>query len=363
MKFIIHDEPIYTMECERILTNIVNDKSIIDEVQRIVKTESNLVLAEVEALFVHAVHIENQVKKHIKFDMKGNTISGMDAAKMLFAENEHADNAFIDAFYLNDGTFKPIDKKYRGVFLAFCINMRAGLRLWDAENIKPGAVPPEIDDNTFFEFVQKSELSADDKMKALDIYFHYDDYAAYAHFLMTQTKNVLVKELKKIAKHTQDFINKTRDVWLDEDGKAFERVGLKLTDEEYHVYVSEYSVNWLSINGTSLTPPYLCVGTGVVKLLELKESAESEQDSAAQFLKAISDTTKQNILMILKNETLYGSQMAARLNCSGANISQHMSALMDLDVVTVTRKNNRVYFSLNKDAVIKHLDAAKGLFT
>lgn len=97
----------------------------------------------------------------------------------------------------------------------------------------------------------------------------------------------------------------------------------------------------------------LLLGSVYSNLEELCDNAELDDTKTTQFLNCLSDSTKQAILKLLKQEPLYWSQLAEKLSCTGANISQHMSTLSDLGVVYIKKENTRVYYHLDKDVIHK----------
>lgn len=81
-----------------------------------------------------------------------------------------------------------------------------------------------------------------------------------------------------------------------------------------------------------------------------------------EFLKVISDQSKYEILKLLKERMMYGQEIANRMKLTTPTISYHMDTLVSLGIVTVKKQDNRVYYGLNKEAIIGFLDNIKQEF-
>lgn len=65
-------------------------------------------------------------------------------------------------------------------------------------------------------------------------------------------------------------------------------------------------------------------------------------------LKLLSDASKYEIMKLIKNQSLYGSQLADKLSLSTATISHHVNGLASAGLINITKDSNRVYYQLNK---------------
>ncbi|MEG0686683.1 MAG: metalloregulator ArsR/SmtB family transcription factor [Erysipelotrichales bacterium] len=64
-------------------------------------------------------------------------------------------------------------------------------------------------------------------------------------------------------------------------------------------------------------------------------------------LKALSDKSKLEIVSILKNGPKYSQEIAAMLELTPATVSYHMSVLLECCIVSIEKKDGKVYYSLN----------------
>lgn len=81
---------------------------------------------------------------------------------------------------------------------------------------------------------------------------------------------------------------------------------------------------------------------------------KNDEEHVLTVLKAISEPTKYKIISLLNNNTYYGQELADKLGLSLATISHHMELLnVAAGVVKIEITGNKVYYSLNKEALEK----------
>lgn len=68
-----------------------------------------------------------------------------------------------------------------------------------------------------------------------------------------------------------------------------------------------------------------------------------------EIFKALADETRLNIISLLAEKTMYGNELAEKLNLSNATISHHVSKLLMNNIITAHKEDNKLYFKLNKN--------------
>jgi DNA-binding transcriptional ArsR family regulator len=63
--------------------------------------------------------------------------------------------------------------------------------------------------------------------------------------------------------------------------------------------------------------------------------------------KALSDKTRREILMMLKNGDMTAGEIARRFSTTHATISHHLKMLRDVNLVSVERQGQNIVYSLN----------------
>ena len=83
------------------------------------------------------------------------------------------------------------------------------------------------------------------------------------------------------------------------------------------------------------------------KMLHEEDNITKEQMCST--LKLLSDPSKFDILTFISHKKAYGAQIANELNLSTPTISYHMQALMNAQLVTFEKDNQRLYYHLNRE--------------
>lgn len=63
--------------------------------------------------------------------------------------------------------------------------------------------------------------------------------------------------------------------------------------------------------------------------------------------KALSDSTRREILALLKNGAMTAGEISARFEITGASISHHLSVLREAGLITDDRRGKYIYYELN----------------
>jgi ArsR family transcriptional regulator len=71
-----------------------------------------------------------------------------------------------------------------------------------------------------------------------------------------------------------------------------------------------------------------------------------------EFCKALSDDTRQKILVMLQEEEKCVGDIVGAFSMSQPSISHHLSILKQLRLVTSRKEGKQVYYSINRDNVV-----------
>ena len=110
---------------------------------------------------------------------------------------------------------------------------------------------------------------------------------------------------------------------------------------------------------TFVNPFVLTMGQGCPTFsgLYLNEEIERGQrqkkpkDVLAKMFKMLADQNKIEILMMLKEESMYNLQIANALGISAATTNHHMKTLLSRGFVTVEKREGKVYYMLEKNQI------------
>lgn len=100
------------------------------------------------------------------------------------------------------------------------------------------------------------------------------------------------------------------------------------------------------------------IGMDRLKLIEI-DRVEDSLDS----LKAITDEKRIRIIRLLNEKNYYGYEIGQKLGLSDSTISHHLSVLAKAKVVEPLRRENKVYYKVNKIMIEDILERAKLLLT
>ena len=96
--------------------------------------------------------------------------------------------------------------------------------------------------------------------------------------------------------------------------------------------------------------------------LEKNESASiSIKEEVIRQSKALADKSKLDILCSLKESSKYNLELAEALDLSPSTTSHHMSILMGSGLVTVQKKDGKVYYCLQEENIEKYIQSLKKL--
>ena len=89
---------------------------------------------------------------------------------------------------------------------------------------------------------------------------------------------------------------------------------------------------------------------------------QSAKEMLPQILKLLGDKSKFEILCLLKSHGRYNLEIADELHLTPATASHHMSMLLGNHMVTVEKKDGRVYYQLNREALQEIINCFTEIF-
>jgi len=79
----------------------------------------------------------------------------------------------------------------------------------------------------------------------------------------------------------------------------------------------------------------------------------------AEVCKVFSNSTRLEILNLLRDKEMSVTELMKKTNLSQANISQHLSIMKAKGIVTSNRKGKNIYYRLENQRIIKAFDIIK----
>ncbi|MNI29613.1 Transcriptional repressor SdpR [compost metagenome] len=93
---------------------------------------------------------------------------------------------------------------------------------------------------------------------------------------------------------------------------------------------------------------------GIYSDLLFNDSAVAERQ--AHFFKVLSDVNRIAIIRLLSERPWFGQELAEALNISPPTVSYHIGFLQQIGVVSFTRTDNRFYYELDRDKLLRPLE-------
>lgn len=210
------------------------------------------------------------------------------------------------------------------------------------------------DGQSMYDMVNGVDIEDSQKWKLISMYENaeviYDEYKKAIMLLSPYVEDLVDKNKNEI----QNYISEWKALNKDGDLKVAEFFGITLLEGDFVLYPSIVGVNqgtFFQENiflGLALTPEY-------------KSKIPMTVSRATEVAKMISDPTKNSILSLLKEKTMYGKELASALKLTGATVSYHIQELLQNSCVTMEQVEgtNRTYYSINKEAIREALNVLK----
>lgn len=230
------------------------------------------------------------------------------------------------------------------------VNLSERLKL---ENVK-GLIANEKNAANFVD--EKINLAAEQKWNLLQFYFNPKKMKLeFLEFLEWYYENIFKKNSnwinEKLTKINENYAEN-----LKRYGKKYiESILGKVIDNpldaenNYLVFSYFYEISFLnsiSENGDN----FYLIG---FRFPEVFAGSKEGLLGSLEIFKVLADETRLNIISLLADKTMYGNELAEKLNLTNATISHHMSKLLMYDIIKANKENNKLYFKLNKKSFKK----------
>jgi DNA-binding transcriptional ArsR family regulator len=220
------------------------------------------------------------------------------------------------------------------------------------------------DEKKTIEFIRGLELSSSIKWEVFDFFQEVKTSINELVKLLEDYYPLCMSVLEKNKSSIQEFNNYLIG-GVEKDGEAFIRkITRGLIDfqgiEEIYVTSTFFNSHSLGFNGNG-SKLYLVIGTTFEETAE-EIYGEEQIEINLNILKNLSDKTRFQILMLLKDNEMYGQEIAEKIGITMATVSYHMSYLLIANMVFIDKVGHKGYYKLNKEALRKNIDFLKGIF-
>lgn len=218
---------------------------------------------------------------------------------------------------------------------------------------KTGETPNANSLESWFHILQSSEYSEDTKWRLLEL-------------INNPVKKF--RELFEIYRKNRSAFEITfqeNKVYLE---KLASEAPIDISDA-LHSLVSEFHPETKKVYLTAvlpliewITPTIIFQGVLADKLELYQKNMQNAREMLPQILKLLGDKSKFEILCLLKSHGRYNLDIAEELHLTPATASHHMSMLLTNHMVTVEKKDGRVYYQLNQDTLREIMNCFTAIF-
>ena len=216
---------------------------------------------------------------------------------------------------------------------------------------------------TAIEYIKNMNIPEPEKWKLTYFFTDVNGTKERLFKLISDFYRLYFKKFEKsiAEKYTQDRVRMRKEL----DSSMFENLGTLLANEIDVIKSFDQVVIFpIHYYGVSLTS--IVVENNLLSLFgmdRLKLIQMDQVDDSLDSLKAISDEKRIKIIRMLNQKDLYGYEIGQRLGLSDSTVSHHLSVLVRAKVIEPSRKENRVYYKVNKTMIEDILDRVKLLLT
>jgi DNA-binding transcriptional ArsR family regulator len=218
-------------------------------------------------------------------------------------------------------------------------------------------------------FLENSSLESGVKWEIIKIFNNQEVFYDEVNSLLAETIELIVsKHQASILKLEEDFYQYWSEFQKENDIIETIQEKLNINWESRspdtvllpHLY-PPFSVT-LSMDAEDLSKPdVLRIGIMMDKNFIITDKRVKKED-IVNIGKLFSDKSKVDILEIVGSRPCYGKELANELQLSTATISYHVNSLIKEGLLKAEVNSNKVYYSLNREALATYLEDVKKYF-
>ncbi|WBW96681.1 ArsR/SmtB family transcription factor [Oceanirhabdus sp. W0125-5] len=222
----------------------------------------------------------------------------------------------------------------------------------------------EINDNEVkieevIELLLKLELNTDFKWGILEVCWDVKGFFIKCSEFLRETRKILENKLQFFDEKGRQWGKELKNRIDNEGFKIIKSVLDDFSEEEYNnIFVSpriidSYAIDWNHINNGEEI--YFYIGENF-EFLNDKFGLESDKKWVQTVLKNLSESSRLQIMTLLKEKPRYGVELAEKLQLTNATVTHHSTILNFIKLIDDTRIDNRTYFKIRKSSIDKFID-------
>ncbi|MGF7142923.1 DNA-binding transcriptional ArsR family regulator [Anaerotaenia torta] len=214
-------------------------------------------------------------------------------------------------------------------------------------------------------YLMNSDIPKEEKWRLQDIFLNREEHIGEVVRLVSKAAALLESYRQELEQEAEEFYCYWNAPEQREDFQRFMKSCLPVNLDENPLGLlikpRIFLPNTISLrlkeetNGAYCQPDIYWIGIlfGNDFTLEMtRQLKDRECDlNALEILKLLSDKSKFEILSYIRDKRAYGSELAKHLNLTAATISHHMNSLITKGLVIMEKKEMRIYYRGNKQAI------------
>ena len=196
---------------------------------------------------------------------------------------------------------------------------------------------------SIIQFLDSSDFEVNVKWKILRIMQHPTKYITALIHIINANLEAYDKAAKEIGKPLAKLLGQYEELLNNQGDKTFKELKMKLSQDS-PIYPTLILPLSQLIFEKSCYYGLLCE-----KIIEDGRSRLKSKESLLVRLKALSDSSKLEIIASLKVSPKYNLEIARQLGLTAATMSHHMNALLNCGFVGIEKREGKVYYHLKKE--------------
>lgn len=204
--------------------------------------------------------------------------------------------------------------------------------------------------NDYIKALEKLEFKEDTNWKLMKIFMNPLKYYKSLAKIIMENKDIFYDAYEEVESNVKEFVIKLEENKEDMFNKLKKNIGLH--DEAYDNVIIYPSVARYRSIDTRLKEKNEIMYYGInFDILFNLSNGVYDNVKIVRKLKILSDKSKFEILQLLKEKSMFGQEIAQKLNLTTATVSHHMNSLICINFVYMERKNGKTYFNINNDEI------------
>lgn len=354
----------YHIEALSIVSSYVKGGDYYAELKDGLKQKYSIPIEELDVLYDEVSNIYNYVTNKIKIPKE--------KLEFYFLSDEEIAPSLgelIMSFVMYDNSKENIEKfiklsklqKLEKYFSLINDNLENG-----ALDFKKG----NFDDKFYINSINNSNFSVDSKLKFILLYYNFDEYFNEVYEITCKIIEILKEKEEDLQKIANDYQKVMMQEYEKYGDKLLENYDIKLSIEK-DLIIRPFAIRSnvlafkpinISSDGEDSKFQNAYIGIHVKSLFDMIRVYFINDERIISTLKALGDKSKFDILKSLRDNQMYGVEIAKKLNITTATVSHHMSNLYNLSLINFSADNNKINYILNKSAIEELIRALENIF-